>query len=596
MTACKTDTEGYRCELVTEFSRLEAIATDWERLWAQSPNRSIFTTFRWIRACWQSSGAYRGLYTPLAFRDGRLLAILPCLIDEENSVRFIGHRHSDYNDILAEATDSTRAVELALQELLKSSSPWRRCVLENVSETSVLFRELPRLPALIQSRIVSTVTSVCSKLIMAPDRSSDSKSIIKKAKPHQNKLEKLGTLVHRHLLDRSEIEAHIPRFFDYYLARRAIAGDTNRASHEKKLEFIKRVIGELDPSRELRFAVLELSGRPIAYSFGFEDEHAYIYYKVAFDIDFWDYSVGQVLQKKNLEYAISRGVDEFDFALGDENYKNRFSNHAVPNYSLSLFRSKAPRLAYQAGLELKRMVKKNDRVFRAVQELRRSSSSAIRTFRASLVRVGFFSTIGKTCEKIASKIVYGRDEVIVYSCDSPRTPPESAHGGTSPGDLSIERGTLSSLARLAADFPEEIGEPRLRRAREKIKQGQRLYVVRKGECLAGFAWLKVQSRFDAPEVGTGLAVAFEQPEIIISDGWTAPSYRGQGIYRWVLQQLCERETGDHLRVWIGASRTNLPSCRAIVRAGFQARYRMIRTRFLNSFERSWIVSLPPGDR
>ena len=106
----------------------------------------------------------------------------------------------------------------------------------------------------------------------------------------------------------------------------------------------------------------------------------------------------------------------------------------------------------------------------------------------------------------------------------------------------------------------------------------------------------MQAQFDAPEVGTRVAVAFDQPETIISDCWTAPPYRGQGIYGWVLQQLCASETGDHPRTWIGASRTNIPSRRAIVRAGFLARYRMIRTRYFNRFERSRVVSLPPGDR
>ena len=384
----RTLTEGLRCELVTEFSKLQTIAPEWEELWAQSPHRSIFTTFRWVRACWEVTGAQRGLYTPLVYRDGRLEGILPCLIDDGNTVRFIGHRHSDYNDILARATDSQQVVELALRRLLAAKAPWKRCVLDNVSETSVLFQELPHLPAGIRSRIVTTATSVCSELIMTPDRSDDSKAIFKKARPHQNKLEKMGSLVHRHLHDQSEIETHLPRFFDFYVARRAIAGDANRAVHEKKLEFFKKLVGELDPACELRLAVLELSGRPIAYSFGFEDEHRYIYYKVAFDIDYWDYSVGQVLQKKNLEYAKSRGLDEFDFALGDENYKNRFSNHAVPNYSLSFFRGPASRLACQTALGLKGMAKRNERLFRALRLFQSSASKALTTFRGSVGQAG----------------------------------------------------------------------------------------------------------------------------------------------------------------------------------------------------------------
>lgn len=98
---------------------------------------------------------------------------------------------------------------------------------------------------------------------------------------------------------------------------------------------------ELDPSSELRFAVLELDGRPLAYHFGFESKRTYLWYKPAFDVGFWKYSPGEVLLRNLLRYARDSELREFDFTIGDESFKQRFANCRKENLAIYVERNPA---------------------------------------------------------------------------------------------------------------------------------------------------------------------------------------------------------------------------------------------------------------
>ena len=103
-------------------------------------------------------------------------------------------------------------------------------------------------------------------------------------------MRRLGSLRFYHLEDRGEIRRHLPRFFDQHILRRALAGGRSHFLVAENRLFYEHLIDGLDPSRELRFGVLELDGRPLAYHLGFEVNGRFTWYKPSFDVDYWDLS------------------------------------------------------------------------------------------------------------------------------------------------------------------------------------------------------------------------------------------------------------------------------------------------------------------
>lgn len=324
-----------RCEVIREFSVLEAIASHWDYLWRSHPRRDIFNTFAWARASWRAYGSRLSLYTPVVCQGDKVVGILP-LVVEGKTLRFLGSPHSDYNDMLCEHGDTACVLETALRALFQKPIPWDRCVLENVSERSSIVTHLDKLSGRLRSRLHLSFSGNCPSVVFVSGGEDTLKAILKKKSllRHEKALQRLGDVSFRHLDDREEIRSHLPGLFRQHIARWALAGDESIFCHEEACSFYRALVDELDPQKELRFSVLELDKRPVAYHFGFEVSETFFWYKPTFDVDLCDYSPGEVLIKKLFEYVGSHKLQEFDFTVGGETFKDRFANRVSRNYRL----------------------------------------------------------------------------------------------------------------------------------------------------------------------------------------------------------------------------------------------------------------------
>jgi hypothetical protein len=443
------------------------------------------------------------------------------------------------------------------------------------------------LPPGLRARLKLTVSGAYSALDLreggAPLQAALRKESLRR---HHKKLSKLGALRLRHLEDPDEIERHLPGFFRMHVARRALAGDRSLFCREEDRAFYKAMVRELDPRGALRFAVLELDGKPIAYHVGFESAGKFLWYKPAFDVTYWDYSPGEVLLKGLLEYVAERDLEEFDFTSGEEAFKSRFANRVRTQYMLHFFPARARGRVYHLGLVAKDYLKKQPRAFEAL----RTAVRGVRGWGArggrALRRHGLARSVGKLLRAAWRAGVHACDEVLVYCHEGPPDP----RWPTGPGDeLEVRPGTLLELAALSADHPEFLDAGRLHTARERLKRGDRLHIARIGGEMVHLAWTAVRSDIQAvPEVGPGCRVELDEPAPVIFDCWTPPTFRGRDIYPRVLRALTLEALRQHRRVWIYCLRANVASSRGILKAGFRLRYRMGRTQWFGRVVRTWV--------
>ena len=94
--------------------------------------------------------------------------------------------------------------------------------------------------------------------------------------------------------------------------------------------WIKRQAQEL---RSTHFSVLELSGNPIALSFGFIHKGRFTFYLPSYDFEFEKYSPGRVLLYYLVKDACSKGLEYFDFGMGSEPYKFEWATEEVEGAS-----------------------------------------------------------------------------------------------------------------------------------------------------------------------------------------------------------------------------------------------------------------------
>jgi CelD/BcsL family acetyltransferase involved in cellulose biosynthesis len=573
--------------VLTAFADLERLAPAWERLWEASAPREVFTTFAWARACWQAYGGHRALCTPVVTQEGRAVGILP-LAMKDRTVRFLGAPHADYNDLLCEEEDGPAILEYALEELTRAPLPWDRCVLENLAEESRLVAALDRLSPGLRGRLKLTVSGSCSALDLRADRPGLLRAALGKEslRRHHKKLSKLGEVRLRHLEDPEEIECHLPTFFRLHVARRALAGDRSLFCRDEPRAFYRALVRELDARAALRFAVLEVAGRPVAYHLGFECGGKFIWYKPAFDVAYWDYSPGEVLIKALLEYVAGRELEEFDFTTGDEAFKGRFANRVRKQYAVHFFPPRARGRMYHLGLLAKEYLKSKPRTFSAVRGAARGLRGLWAKARAALRRHGLGGSTRTLVRRTWRAGVYARDEVLIFCREQTADLGEPL---AAVGAIDVRPGGLLELAALAQEYPDFLDGERLQSARERLKRGDRLHVARRGGVVIHLAWTGMRDEIRAAhEVGPECRLGMGEPAPVIFDCWTAPAFRGQEVYPRVLSALARDALREHRRVWIYCLRENRASHRGIAKAGFRLHARMGRSRLFGRTLRTWV--------
>ena len=338
IAAAATAAPELRVEVLTAFTDLERLAADWERFWLADPKRHVFLSLPWVRAWWRAHGPAHQLYTPVVWDRERVIGILP-MVREGGSFHFLGSPDSDYTDVLCEEARSLEVLEAAFGALLAALPPGGRCVLENLPEESRIVRNLEQLPARLRSRLGLDVQGLLPRHRGGDARDDPYRPLSRKEsiRRHDKKLHKVGQVQLRHLESRAEILEHFPTFIAQHITRRALAGDRSLLLSPAAVEFYRGLVEGLDPRSDLRFAVLQAGDIPLAYHLGFEVAGKFIWYKPTFDINYWDWSPGEVLIGRLLEYASGRAVAEFDFTLGDESFKYRFANVVRRLYTLKLY-------------------------------------------------------------------------------------------------------------------------------------------------------------------------------------------------------------------------------------------------------------------
>jgi CelD/BcsL family acetyltransferase involved in cellulose biosynthesis len=133
-----------------------------------------------------------------------------------------------------------------------------------------------------------------------------------------------------HSLDRD-----LEIFFDMH---REAEGDKGDFMRPQVATFFERVARAFAPLGWLRLDFLEIGGRALACTFGFEVDDRFYLYNSAFVPEARRLSPGVVLVAELVRRAIDRDLRFFDFLRGSERYKYQFGAQAVPLHNVVIKR------------------------------------------------------------------------------------------------------------------------------------------------------------------------------------------------------------------------------------------------------------------
>jgi CelD/BcsL family acetyltransferase involved in cellulose biosynthesis len=301
-----------------------ALVGDWRSLAVAQGN--AFLTPEWFSA-WRRH--YGGGSSPAVVvvrdSDGGVVGLLP-LTRVGRTTQFAGANLGDWFSPLAQPGRESEVAAAAAPVLAEAGH--RTLVLHNVDEDAEWITELMRAwPGSLAKRELYRDVVPYASLPPTWDeflgqRSRNFRSQIGRK---ERKLQSSYGMEFRLIDDPVQLPAAMDSFFALHNAR--WSGESHQPSlAAAKTQAHHRDFAAMALERGwLRLWFLMAAGRPVAALYGWRIGHRYCYFNAGWDPAWAQASVGLVLLSHTIRSAIEEGAQEYNFLLGDEAYKSRFS-------------------------------------------------------------------------------------------------------------------------------------------------------------------------------------------------------------------------------------------------------------------------------
>lgn len=329
-------------ELIERRAAIPLAAAQWNALAARNETNSIFQSYQWFDAWWQTFGAAHQLFFLLLRKDGEVIGFAPLMLRRALfgrwRLQFVGTGNADYQDFVILPEDKQAGLRCIFSFLRSHSSRWHSMWLNNVPSQSSTLALLSSAGAEFGLLPVEEARSRCPALLLDLDRSR-AEELLKKysLKRPLNWFAARGELRFRNVTSLAEIHDLLPVFFDQHARRWRAAGRVSLFETASQRTFYLSLATALHSAGWLLFSVVEFNGQPIAFHFGFDYFGSIIWYKPSFEVRYAEHSPGLLLTRKLIEDGLQRSRRELDFTIGEEPFKDRFANVSRFNVTLSIY-------------------------------------------------------------------------------------------------------------------------------------------------------------------------------------------------------------------------------------------------------------------
>lgn len=323
-----------RVQIVRDVKELLPHKEAWDRL-SRSCAQGVFGSTGWVIPWIEVYASTSKLFCILFFDENdELVGFVPAMLVRKchlKIMKFIGSPLNDFNEIIVEPRLQEAVIKLLLDTLTVYAEEWDLFDCELLSESQMqLLTQCESGQAKICFRPLYPMES---PVIDLPETVQDYYSRMSSAWRHRfrgclNKVGKNGAFSFSVLVDYNDIRQHIDQFenfrLDCWRKRNRDTELTALSQGKTFLQFLDKVAEELARTHSIAFPCLTYSGNVVAMGIYFLSPSGILNYMKSWNIDFFHFSPGKVLEMYMIEYAINNGFKKFDFGRGNESYKYDF--------------------------------------------------------------------------------------------------------------------------------------------------------------------------------------------------------------------------------------------------------------------------------
>ena len=315
-------------DVVGDDAAFARLAPDWDALFADTPDATGFQAFAWAAACRAHvSPADRRLFTLVVRDGGQPIAILPTELGPRGDLGLIGADVSNYlgpvfrrarlDDVVGAIgafVDAERTIRLVDFRALRADMPFLRA-------WSARARPGWRPATTVRTARCPYVDLSAGWQAMLARRKGASRTLLARK---QKTLARLGRVELVETGEPDAVRAALPAMFALF-ADRWYGRHESGGFADRRREFHTHAAPALAVAGHVRLSLLTLDGHVVAFVYGIRGARGTSSYVIAHDGAFAAQSPGAVLLARILESACARADPEYDFSLGDEEYKDAWA-------------------------------------------------------------------------------------------------------------------------------------------------------------------------------------------------------------------------------------------------------------------------------
>jgi len=339
-----------KIEKITTLDRLMKIRDAWDNLLSKSTSNDLFLCPAWLFSWVKVFDKSYDLFFIALWENNRLLGLVPLCHKKTGPFRiltFAGAPVSDRMDFILKGGEEKRCIKTFTRWLLEQKG-WDRITLDNFGAFS---RNPEIFSDILQKAGIVFKVSVAGTYYYIPTKNysdfenflaqNKTKKSLKRLRNYRNRLlraqnsrwELLTTLDSKTL---RQIEN-----LDTIGSLRGNRGESFFSRPSSKI-FLQKLFLEIHEDKNIRTIVYKRGNKIHAYEINFLYNNKILSYQASFDKDLLQDSPGTVTCYKAIHHAFENGYDEYDFLLGNEAYKNHWSNDFRQSKCYQLYRKTLP--------------------------------------------------------------------------------------------------------------------------------------------------------------------------------------------------------------------------------------------------------------
>ncbi|MFQ5964187.1 MAG: GNAT family N-acetyltransferase [Candidatus Scalinduaceae bacterium] len=325
-------------EIVTDYQAFRKLRSEWNALLSKSQANTIFLTWEWLDAWWQS---YRATEQPFIILcrnvQGELIGIAPFVLNVVKGGYFfkykalyfwglkIGVKEAEYLEIIAETGMEEKVCHQVVQALNERRKEWDIFFYYEVPETSICLQIIREF--VVNHGWLSKETSHGCSVIKLPETFDE---YIKSLKPRmRTKLRSLPRrLKESHKVEfevcteKDKLHESMDSFVDLHQKRWEAEDQFGTFRDSRRIKFYEMLSRYFVENNWLTIFSLKVDGVYRAHEFCFLYNNRLFVLQEGYDVEWERKGVGNVLRTFVLQYCIENNYDEYDFLGGVTYHKN----------------------------------------------------------------------------------------------------------------------------------------------------------------------------------------------------------------------------------------------------------------------------------